>query len=73
MAFVGFLVFYFAYVLLSRRHTRAFEALLEARIVAGLNSVNVLQHPSLLMSAMRFLETLLKDFHVGVSRTETPV
>ena len=44
------------------------EAMLKARIVAGLNSVNVLQHPFLLMAAKHCLETPLKDLHGLLAR-----
>ena len=62
-ATVGCFPFYVAHVFLRRRHQMALEAMLKARIVAGLNFVNVLQHTFLLMSAKHFLETPLKDLH----------
>ena len=63
VATVGSFLFYVAYVFLRRRHQMALEAILEATITASLQSVNAMEHPVLLMSAKRFLETMLNDLH----------
>ena len=61
VATVGSFLFYVAYVFLRRRHQIALDFILEAKIPAGLQSVNAMEHPFLLMSAKRFLETMLND------------